>query len=89
VREAVINAIKHADATTITVSCVTDPDGLYSVYVRDNGKGMSNDRPEGHYGLSIMRERAGRLGGTLTFSRPPGGGTLVQFRFPVPFSTKN
>lgn len=84
VREAVINAIKHADATTITVSCVTDPDGLYSVYIRDNGKGMNNTQPEGHYGLSIMRERAGRLGGTLTFSRPPGGGTLVQFRFPVP-----
>ena len=84
VREAVINAIKHADARDITVSCVTDPDGLYSVYIRDNGKGMNNTQPEGHYGLSIMRERAGRLGGTLTFSRPPGGGTLVQFRFPVP-----
>lgn len=84
VREAVINAIKHADAAEITVSCVTDPDGLYSVYIRDNGKGMNNAQPEGHYGLSIMRERAGRLGGTLTFSRPPGGGTLVQFRFPVP-----
>lgn len=84
VREAVINAIKHADAAEITVSCVTDPDGLYSVYIRDNGKGMNNVQPEGHYGLSIMRERAGRLGGTLTFSRPPGGGTLVQFRFPVP-----
>ena len=83
VREAVINAIKHADATAITVSCVTDPDGLYSVYIRDNGKGMNNTQPEGHYGMSIMRERAGRLGGTLTFSRPPGGGTLVQFRFPV------
>ena len=84
VREAVINAIKHADASAITVSCVTDPDGLYSVYIRDNGKGMNNTQPEGHYGLSIMRERAGRLGGSLTFSRPPGGGTLVQFRFPVP-----
>ncbi|WP_437886994.1 nitrate/nitrite two-component system sensor histidine kinase NarQ [Phytobacter sp. V91] len=83
VREAVINAIKHANATAITVSCVTDPDGLYSVYIRDNGKGIGDTRPEGHFGLSIMRERAERLDGTLIFSRPPGGGTLVQFRFPV------
>ncbi|MGK9171964.1 nitrate/nitrite two-component system sensor histidine kinase NarQ [Yokenella regensburgei] len=84
VREAVINAIKHAEATAITVSCVTDPEGLYSIYIRDNGRGMSNTQPEGHYGLSIMRERAARLGGTLTFLQPPGGGTLVQFTFHVP-----
>lgn len=90
VREAVINAIKHADASTITVSCVTDPDGQYSVYIRDNGKGInSTDEPLGHYGLNIMRERASRLGGTLTFSRPPGGGTLVEFRFPAPLSLKS
>lgn len=90
VREAVINAIKHADATTITVSCVTDPDGQYSVYIRDNGKGIdSTDEPQGHYGLNIMRERASRLGGTLTFTRPPGGGTLVELRFPAPRSLKS
>lgn len=84
VREAVINAIKHADASSITVSCVNDPDGQYSVYIRDNGKGMpSTEEPPGHYGLNIMRERAGQLGAVLTFTRPPGGGTLVQFRFPV------
>jgi two-component system nitrate/nitrite sensor histidine kinase NarQ len=76
VREAVINAIKHADASTITVSCVTDPDDQYSVYIRDNGKGIgTTDEPQGHYGLNIMRERASRLGGTLNFARPPGGGT--------------
>lgn len=90
VREAVINAIKHADASTITVSCVTDPDGQYSVYIRDNGKGIDSiDEPQGHYGLDIMRERASRLGGTLTFLRPPGGGTLVECRFPAPLSLKS
>lgn len=84
VREAVVNAIKHADATLITVSCVTDPDGDYSVYIRDNGKGIgSTEEPQGHYGLNIMRERAGRLQGRLEISSPAGGGTLVQLRFPA------
>lgn len=90
VREAVINAIKHADASTITVSCVTDPDDQYSVYIRDNGKGIgTTDEPQGHYGLNIMRERASRLGGTLNFARPPGGGTLVELRFPAPRTLKS
>lgn len=90
VREAVINAIKHADASTITVSCVTDPDDQYSVYIRDNGKGIgTTDEPQGHYGLNIMRERASRLGGTLNFARPHGGGTLVELRFPAPRTLKS
>jgi two-component system nitrate/nitrite sensor histidine kinase NarQ len=89
VREAVINAIKHAQASEITVSCVTDPDGLHSVYIRDNGIGMnSTQEPAGHYGLTIMRERAERLGGVLEIISPPGSGTQVQFRFPIVVSAQ-
>ncbi|QOV62824.1 nitrate/nitrite two-component system sensor histidine kinase NarQ [Kosakonia pseudosacchari] len=89
VREAVINAIKHAQASEITVSCVTDPDGLHSVYIRDNGIGMkSTQEPAGHYGLTIMRERAERLGGVLQIVSPPGCGTQVQFRFPLAVSAE-
>lgn len=82
VREAVLNAIKHAQATEIIVSCVTAPDGEHTVSVRDNGVGIGDtSEPPGHYGLNIMRERAGRLGGTLTFSQPQNGGTQVSVRF--------
>ncbi|MRS91735.1 nitrate/nitrite two-component system sensor histidine kinase NarQ [Enterobacteriaceae bacterium RIT714] len=85
VREAVLNAIKHAQATEITVSCVTAPDGEHTVYVRDNGIGIGDaSEPAGHYGLNIMRERAGRLGGTLGFSQPQNGGTQVCIRFRTP-----
>lgn len=85
VREAVLNAIKHAQATEITVSCVMAPDGFHTVYIRDNGIGIGDaSEPVGHYGLNIMRERAGRLGGTLTFSQPLNGGTQVSIRFPSP-----
>lgn len=86
VREAVLNAIKHAQASEITVSCATAPEGVHTVYIRDNGIGIGDaSEPPGHYGLNIMRERAGRLGGTLHFSQPPDGGTQVNvsFRSPV------
>ncbi|EAQ4009335.1 nitrate/nitrite two-component system sensor histidine kinase NarQ [Salmonella enterica] len=82
VREAVLNAIKHANASEIAVSCVTAPDGDHTVYIRDNGIGIGEPHePAGHYGLNIMRERAERLGGTLNFSQPSGGGTLVSISF--------
>ena len=82
IREAVLNAIKHASASEIAVSCVTAPDGNHTVYIRDNGIGIGEPHePTGHYGLNIMRERAERLSGTLTFSQPSGGGTLVSISF--------
>ncbi|MDN8599240.1 nitrate/nitrite two-component system sensor histidine kinase NarQ [Citrobacter enshiensis] len=82
IREAVLNAIKHANATEIAVSCVTAPDGNHTVYIRDNGVGIGEpNEPPGHYGLNIMRERAERLSGTLLFSQPSGGGTLVSISF--------
>ena len=85
VREAVLNAIKHAQATEIAVSCVTAADGTHSVSIRDNGIGIGEaSEPPGHYGLNIMRERAQRLGGALHFSQPQNGGTLVSVTFPVP-----
>lgn len=82
IREAVLNAMKHANASEIAVSCVTAPDGNHTVYIRDNGVGIGEpNEPAGHYGLNIMRERAERLGGTLSFSQPSGGGTLVSISF--------
>ena len=85
VREAVLNAIKHAEASEITVSCITATDGTHTVTIHDNGIGIGEaSEPPGHYGLNIMRERAGRLGGTLSFSQPPNGGTQVSVRFSTP-----
>jgi len=83
VREAVLNAIKHAQASEIAVACVTTASGEHIVSIRDNGIGIGDaSEPPGHYGLNIMRERALRLGGSLHFSRPAEGGTQVEVRFP-------
>ena len=84
-QESLDGAIKHADASEIVVSCVTTADGTHTVTIRDNGIGIGDaSEPPGHYGLNIMRERAGRLGGTLHFSQPPQGGTQVSVTFRTP-----
>lgn len=44
IREAVLNAMKHANASEIAVSCVTAPDGNHTVYIRDNGIGIEIGR---------------------------------------------
>ncbi|HEY1847164.1 MAG TPA: nitrate/nitrite two-component system sensor histidine kinase NarQ [Buttiauxella sp.] len=82
IREAVLNAIKHAAAQEISVTCVTSPTGEHTAAILDNGKGIASlDEPEGHYGLNIMHERAAQLGGRLTISRPAEGGTLIAITF--------
>ncbi|MBK5074458.1 nitrate/nitrite two-component system sensor histidine kinase NarQ [Budviciaceae bacterium CWB-B4] len=83
VREAVLNAIKHANASLISINCEPTNDGNNMITITDNGAGIKSlDEPEGHYGLNIMSERASRLGGTLTIGPHEEGGTLVRLIFP-------
>ncbi|RPH21026.1 nitrate/nitrite two-component system sensor histidine kinase NarQ [Buttiauxella warmboldiae] len=85
IREGVLNAIKHAQAGKISVSCSTSLCGTHTVNILDDGSGIASlTEPEGHYGLNIMHERAARLGGELTISRPLQGGTLITMNFPAP-----
>lgn len=61
IREAVLNAIKHAKAETISVSC-NQSSGQVGIAVTDNGIGFDvNDEKRNHYGMAIMYERAKRL----------------------------
>jgi signal transduction histidine kinase len=80
VREAVSNAVRHADASTLTVS-VTVKDEL-SIEVVDNGKGLSSSITES--GLSNLRERAGEVGGAFSIENVNGGGTALRWSAPLP-----
>ena len=83
IREAVINAIKHADASEIEVIAETNADGEHCLMILDNGKGIETDiEPEGHYGLTIMKERATELHGEFKIQNRPEGGTLVMVILP-------
>jgi signal transduction histidine kinase len=85
-REALTNALKHAQATEIT-TLLRYPEhqrDVCELVVTDDGIGLSSvaARP-GHWGLRSMQERARLIGGTLTIERGANGGTRVTARFPA------
>lgn len=83
VREAVFNAVKHAGAREIAVHCEVNGAGDNVFIIADNGCGIASlEEPQDHYGLTIMSERAVRLGGTLHIQRKASGGTEVCLTFP-------
>ncbi|MET0813265.1 MAG: ATP-binding protein, partial [Microbacterium sp.] len=82
VQEAVANVRRHADATTCTVT-LRRRRGELVVTVEDDGRGIP-DRVLPGIGLSSIRERAGELGGSVTFGRAADGGTRVAVRLPIP-----
>jgi glucose-6-phosphate-specific signal transduction histidine kinase len=53
--------------------------------IADDGAGFdpAAARPQGHYGLDGMRERAGLIGGTLALTSAPGRGTKVELALPL------
>ncbi|MEH6387348.1 type IV pili methyl-accepting chemotaxis transducer N-terminal domain-containing protein [Pseudomonas profundi] len=82
-REALSNVIKHAQAGQCWIQLKQDDKGIVSVQVEDDGIGIAETTsPEGHYGLSILHERASSLGGTLHIYRREAGGTKILVNFP-------
>ena len=94
IQEACANTAKHAAASHLWVS-VERLGSVVEVVVRDDGKGFSvfdeatvaeedsAGASGGGLGLSIMRERAERLGGDFTLRSAPGKGTEIRVCIPV------
>lgn len=81
-REALLNAIRHANAQLITLDYQHADTGEHVLTVTDDGIGISSMKePPGHYGLTTMTERAERLAGALQITTQQRG-TLVTLRFP-------
>ena len=53
--------------------------------LRDDGVGFDTEapEPEGHFGLTMMRERAAVGGGSYEIESAPGEGTTIKVRFPT------
>jgi signal transduction histidine kinase len=78
-QEALNNALKHADPSAVTVTLRVEGDHL-ELEVSDDGRGfdVGEMADRGGLGLVTMRERAERLGGSLTIVSTPGKGTRVK-----------
>jgi signal transduction histidine kinase/ligand-binding sensor domain-containing protein len=84
-REALVNTFRHANATLVEVQVAYRPREL-CVTVRDNGCGIDpqliSAKPEGHWGVPGMRERAERIGATFTLRSRLGAGTEIELHVP-------
>ena len=84
IREAILNAERHARATHLLVTgrC-TGPTVYWTV--RDDGVGIDTTRPRADsYGMVGMRERAERLDADFSVRSLPGGGTEVRIELATP-----
>jgi signal transduction histidine kinase len=79
--EAVANAVRHAGASTCTVTLGLSGDDLL-VEISDDGRGVPADAVPG-VGSTSMLERAAELGGSLDVTTAPGAGTTVRARLPM------
>jgi signal transduction histidine kinase len=80
VSEVLTNAVKHAQATVVTVDASVEQDRLLLV-IRDDGIGGA-DFSRGS-GLLGLKDRIEALGGTIEVRSPAGAGTVVTCEVPV------
>jgi signal transduction histidine kinase len=82
-REAVTNAVKHADPSFVEVHLAHADE--WRLQVRDGGRGFDpSEASGGGFGIASMRRHAQTLGGALRIVSAPGGsaGTLVEVVLP-------
>jgi signal transduction histidine kinase len=82
-REALSNVARHADASGVIVTVTAAPQDV-RLAVLDNGNGIQGTAT--HSGLANLARRARDLGGTFRAEAvaPPGKGTSLQWRVPLP-----
>jgi signal transduction histidine kinase len=80
-QEGLNNIAKHAGASRVDIQLQYET-GSVELRIRDDGRGFDPDQtPPGHYGLSMMRERATAVGATLSITSQPGHGTEIVIRW--------
>ena len=82
-QEALSNAARHADASTITLD-LAPQEQMITLTITDNGQGFEPAAGETQHGVGLrsMQERVQELGGSLVIESTPGEGTRVYVSFP-------
>lgn len=81
VRESLSNVARHSSALTCRVS-LSREDGAAVLVVEDDGNGFDATVPNAGQGLGNLRDRSGKLGGSLALTSG-GDGTRVEIRLPL------
>ena len=88
IQEALSNIRKHAGCTQSWIRLRQNTEHLH-VFIEDDGRGLSAARSEDgqkdHYGIQIMKERAGSVGGSVIVKPRPERGTCVCVDVPIDF----
>ncbi|MDZ4402877.1 sensor histidine kinase [Prosthecobacter sp.] len=86
VQESITNALKHAQAETITVRFHFTQDEL-TVTITDDGTGFDATQPPAvhstRFGLLGMRERAAKIRASIDIQSTPGTGSTVSVTAPI------
>jgi signal transduction histidine kinase len=82
VQEALNNVKKHSGANQIEVKFESTSENV-KVIIKDNGKGFEHGSVKGQHGLTVMKERAEGIGGTLDIISSVGQGTTVEVTIPA------
>lgn len=86
-QEALTNAVRHARAHRIVVHAGAVRGVGFRLSVADDGRGITGDRRSAGFGMTSMRERAERIGASLTFVTAARSGTEVVLAWqPASFS---
>lgn len=82
VQEGMANVVKHASARHVALS-LHDNGNQYVLQIHDDGQGFESDSIRvNSYGLSTMRERAQKLGGSMDLRSKAGAGTRIRVSIP-------
>ena len=83
VREGLINALKHSNASSISVTLALEQSGLVAT-VNDDGVGFDPDAVDksSHFGLGLIQERVRMVGGELRIRSRINDGCEISVRLP-------
>lgn len=82
VQEIINNILKHSQATHALVQIVELPDAV-TLYVEDNGKGLTAPRNEDGLGLKLLQSNIAYLDGKIEINGKENMGTFILIELPI------
>jgi signal transduction histidine kinase len=82
VKEALNNAVRHGEATDITLQVDWNEHTL-EITIQDQGKGFDVSQPASGHGLRNLEQRLADINGRCVVESQPGQGTTVRFFLPM------